>query len=376
MSEIVAARCCLPDLSYKQDEITATFADVVLGAADASRTALLHRLHGSTTVKSRHLAMPLERYPEIAGFGESNDVFIRVGLDLAERAARAALDDAGLRPDQVDLVLCTSVTGIAAPSLDARLVARLGLRPDVKRLPVFGLGCVAGAAGVARVHDYLAGQPGGVALLLAVELCSLTLQRDDTSTANLVASGLFGDGAAAVVLVADGGPAGSRADAGRADAGRADAGAPPVPRPRTPRVLGSRSRLYPDTEGVMGWQVGGSGFRIVLEPTVADVVQRYLAGDVTAFLAGHGLTVPDIRTWVAHPGGPKVIDAIIAALDLPADALDITRQCLAEAGNLSSVSVLQVLERTIDQVRPEPGTYGLMMAMGPGFCAELVLLQW
>lgn len=350
---IAAVRCCLPELSYKQDEITATFADVVLGAADRDRTALLHRLHESTTVRSRHLALPLERYPELSGFGESNDVFIEVGLDLAEKAAREALDAAGLRPDQVDLVLLTSVTGIAAPSLDARLVPRLGLRPDVRRLPVFGLGCVAGAAGVARVHDYLVGHPDGVALLIAVELCSLTLQRDDASVANLVASGLFGDGAAAVVLTGTG--AGSGAG---------------------PRVLDTRSRLYPDTQGVMGWQVGGSGFRIVLEPTVADVVQRYLADDVTAFLAGHGLTVPDIRTWVAHPGGPKVIDAITAALDLPADALDVTRYCLAETGNLSSVSVLQVLERTIDLARPEPGSYGLMMAMGPGFCAELVLLQW
>jgi alkylresorcinol/alkylpyrone synthase len=357
MSVIASVRCVLPDRSYRQDEITATFAEVVLGADDEARLGLLHRLHTSSTVKSRHLAMPLERYPAISGFGETNDVFIEVGTELGERAIREALDDAGLRPDELDLVMSVSVTGVAAPSLEARLVPRLGLRPDVRRLPIFGLGCVAGAAGVARVHDYLLGHPDGVAVLLAVELCSLTLQRDDTSTANLVASGLFGDGAAAVVMVGE-----RRAER--------------LGLPRRPRVLDSRSRFYPDTEGVMGWQIGDSGFRIVLEPTVADVVQRYLAEDATAFLAGHGLTVPEIGTWVAHPGGPKVIDAIIAALDLPPTALDVTRQCLSEAGNLSSVSVLQVLERTLDVVRPATGSNGVLMAMGPGFCAEFVLLQW
>lgn len=354
---IASARCCLPDLAYKQDEITATFADVVLAEGEEGRVGLLRRLHEASTVRSRHLAIPLERYPELGGFGASNDIFIEVGTELGERAVRAALDDAGIAAGEVDLIMSVSVTGIAAPSLDARLVPRLGLRPDVRRVPVFGLGCVAGAAGVARVHDYLVGHPDGVAVLLAVELCSLTLQRDDTSTANLVASGLFGDGAAAVVMV------GSRRAERLGLTGR-------------PRVVDSRSRFYPDTAGVMGWQIGSTGFRIVLEPTVADVVRRYLADDVSGFLADHGLTVPQVGTWVAHPGGPKVIDAIIGSLGLDPAALDVTRHCLSEAGNLSSVSVLQVLERTLDLVRPATGTTGLLMAMGPGFCSELVLLQW
>jgi alkylresorcinol/alkylpyrone synthase len=249
------------------------------------------------------------------------------------------------------------VTGIAAPSLDARLVPRLGLRTDVKRVPVFGLGCVAGAAGIARVHDYLRGDPDGVAVLLSVELCSLTVQHDDTSTANLVASGLFGDGAAAVVLV------GERRAAALGLAGG-------------PRVLATRSRFYPDTERVMGWDVGGTGFRIVLAPTVADVVEKYLPDDVEGFLAAHGLEVADVGTWVAHPGGPKVIAAITRALGLPPSALDVTRQCLAEVGNLSSASVLHVLQRTLDAGLPEPGTAGVLLAMGPGFCSELVLLEW
>jgi alkylresorcinol/alkylpyrone synthase len=143
-----------------------------------------------------------------------------------------------------------------------------------------------------------------------------------------------------------------------------------------PKVLATRSRFYPDTDRVMGWDIGATGFRIVLAATVADVVRQYLGDDVQDFLAEHDLKVPDVDTWVAHPGGPKVIDAIIGALELPGDALDVTRRSLAEIGNLSSSSVLHVLERTLAEGRPTPGTPGVLMAMGPGFCAELVLLQW
>ena len=358
MSAVAAVRAVLPGNVHRQEDITAQLGEVVLGrhAQRSEKVALLRRLHQAAGVKTRHLALPLDRYRDLGGFGASNDVFIAEGVELGERAIRQALDAAGLAPADVDMVMTTSVTGIAAPSLDARLVGRLGLRPDVKRVPIFGLGCVAGAAGIARLHDYLEGHPDDVAVLLSVELCSLTFQADDDSTANLVASGLFGDGAAAVVMVG----------ANRAAQLGLDG----------PRVLATRSRFYPDTDRVMGWDIGGSGFRIVLAATVADVVRQYLGDDVQDFLAEHDLKIPDVDTWVAHPGGPKVIDAITRALDLPAEALDVTRRSLAEIGNLSSSSVLHVLERTLADGRPTPGTPGVLMAMGPGFCAELVLLRW
>lgn len=358
MSVIAAVGSAVPDNRYPQPEITEAFADMVLGDQHDKRP-VLRRLHESAQVATRHLALPLEDYAHLDGFSASNDAFIEVGLLLAERAITQALDEAGLAPEDVDLVMTVSVTGVAAPSLDARLVARLGLRPDVKRLPVFGLGCVAGAAGVARVHDYLLGHPGHVAVLVAVELCSLTLQRDDTSMANLVASGLFGDGAAAVVMTG----------ASREPAAARRTGAAPT-------VVGTRSRMYPDTERVMGWDIGSTGFRIVLDATVPDVVEKYLRPDVDAFLADHGLTVDDVRTWVAHPGGPKVLQAMQRSLDLPDGALSMTWDSLAAVGNLSSASVLQVLRATLHERTPEPGSPALLLAMGPGFCAELVLLRW
>jgi alkylresorcinol/alkylpyrone synthase len=218
-------------------------------------------------------------------------------------------------------------------------------------MPLVGLGCVAGAAGIARVHDYLLGHPDHTAVLVAVELCSLTLQRDDTSVPNLVASGLFGDGASAVVAVGDarhGGPV---------------------------RVLDSRSRLYPDSERTMGFDVAGSGLRIVLDAEVPSLVERFIRDDVDAFLADHDLSRGDIGWWVCHPGGPKVIEALQEALEVPREAVQLTWESLARVGNLSSVSVLHVLEDTLAQRPPEPGSHGVLLAMGPGFCSELVLLR-
>jgi alkylresorcinol/alkylpyrone synthase len=246
---------------------------------------------------------------------------------------------------------------VAVPTIDARIASRVGLRPDVKRIPLFGLGCVAGAAGMARVHDYLRGYPDHVALLLSVELCSLTLQHDDTSIPALIGVCLFGDGAAAVVATgADRVPShpGQHAD---------------------PRVLATRSRLFPDTIDVMGWNVGSSGFGLVMSRDVPRMADEYLGEEVDTFLADHGLTVEDISTWICHPGGPKVIDSIAKAVGLPLDALAHSTESMRENGNISSASVLDVLHRTL-AAPPSPGSLGIMLAMGPGFSFELLLLSW
>ena len=343
---VAAVAVKFPPNRYTQDEAIGALTD--FAGPEFRRFAL------SSGVAFRNTALPLSRYRELSGFTEANRAYVDIALDLAEQAFLAALDEAKVKASEVDIVFSTTVTGLAVPTLEARLAARVGLRPDVKRVPLFGLGCVAGAAGTARMHDYLRAFPDQVAALLAVELCSLTIQRKDNSVANLVATSLFGDGAGAVIAMG----------ANRAGAGRTG-----------PRVLATRSRLYPETEEVMGWRIGTDGFRIVLSADVATVTEKYLGDDVRNFLADHGLTPRDVSTWVCHPGGPRVIETVEEALGLPDGALDHTRNSLRNNGNLSSVSVLDVLRANLADP-PPAGSMGLMIAMGPGFCSELVLLAW
>lgn len=355
MTTLAAVYPVLPPHRYSQVELTAEFARVCLGEGSRQREVLA-RLHSNSRVEFRHLAIPIDRYRELADFTEANNIFIDVAVDLGAQAIRGALDRAGIRPDQVDLIISTTITGIAVPSLDARLAERVGFRPDIKRMPLFGLGCVAGAAGISRMHDYLLGHPDHIAVLLSVELCSLTIQRGDRSIPNLVASGLFGDGAAAVVGV------------GRERADRDQISGP--------QVIDTRSHLYPETTRTMGWDVGSTGLKIVLDAQVPSLVRQYVGDDVKSFAGDHGLDVSEIGCWVSHPGGPKVIQAIEEVLALPPDALEMTWLSLAAVGNLSSSSVLHVLNDTWQQRRPAAGTPSMLMAMGPGFCSELVLLRW
>lgn len=312
----------------------------------------LERLHKNVLVGGRHLALPIEEYDGLTTWGKANDAWIRVAQEVGEAAVLDALKRAGLTTGDVDALIFVTVTGVATPSIDARLMNRLSLPSRVKRMPIFGLGCVAGAAGIARAADYVRGYPDDVAVLLSVELCSLTLQPEDLSIPNLIASGLFGDGAAAVVVTGENRPADG------------------------PRVVATRSVFYPDSERVMGWDISETGFKIVLSSEVPEVAREKLRPDVDAFLADQGLTRDDISSWVCHPGGPKVLEAMQESLELPPGALDVTWRSLREVGNLSSTSVLMVLAETLEHHRPAPGSYGMLIAMGPGFCSELVLLRW
>src|SRR5271163_3536126 len=313
---------------------------------------ILDRLDESMKVEGRYAVEPIEFYEDMHTWGQANNAWIKHALDLGEKALCRALQKADLEPRDLSAIFVTSVTGIAAPSIDARLVNRMGLSPNIKRIPIFGLGCVAGAAGISRAADYVRAYPGQAAGLLSVELCSLTLQRDDLSAAHLISAMLFGDGAAATVIFGSERPSNG------------------------PEILATKSIFYPDTERVMGWDISEKGFRIVLSPEVPDTVIRNLGRDVDEFLGEQGYRKSDIKSWVMHTGGPKVLEATAIALDITAKDLEPSWECLRKVGNISSTSVLLVLEDVYRHRRPQPGELSILAAMGPGFCSELLLLRW
>ncbi|MGZ4788133.1 MAG: type III polyketide synthase [Terriglobales bacterium] len=348
--KISAAASAFPSHSYDQQTIVNALQSV--WHDKLPRAELLERLHRNCGVERRSLVLPLEGYLPLDTWGKRNDVWIEEAQELASTAICRAITPLGLTPRDIDALFFVTVTGVASPSIDARLVNRMGLSPRIKRNPIFGLGCVAGAAGTARAADYVRAFPDHVAVLLSVEICSLTWQRNDLSVANLISSGLFGDGAAAVVVAG------------------AETGL------EGPQVIDTRSTFYPHTERVMGWDVSERGFEIVLSPEVPDVIEKNLRTDVDGFLADHGMKRSDISSWIIHTGGPKVLDAVANALELKDKELEASWECLRRVGNLSSASVLVVLEDYLANRRGEPGTYSLMAAMGPGFCSELVLLRW
>jgi alkylresorcinol/alkylpyrone synthase len=357
---VAAVGHAFPPHYYDQDQLLEAFRTLWL--SKHYNPERLERLHKNVRVSGRHLALPLEEYQRLESWGQANDAWIRVAQEVGASALDAALGKLGLEYSEIDALFTVTVTGVATPSLDARLMNRRPFRPDTKRIPIFGLGCVAGAAGIARAADYVRAFPDQIAVLLSVELCSLTVQRGDLSIPNLIATGLFGDGAAAAVLL------GEEAAARRGLGGRGGGY----------QVAGTRSVFYPGTEGVMGWDISGHGFQIVLSAEVPQMVESHLRGDVDAFLADHGTSRAEIARFICHPGGPKVLEAMEEQLETPPGALDATWRSLEEVGNLSSTSVLLVMEETLEELRKEPppqGEKALLLAMGPGFCSELVLLE-
>ncbi len=352
---LVSLATALPGHLVDQHELRDMVARLFAGSEAGS--ARLLRVFEHSGIEHRHLCMPLAWYSEERTFAEQNALYLTHALALGVSAATVALERAGLAARDIDHVLFVSSTGIATPSLDARLSLALGCRSDCKRTPVWGLGCAGGAAGLARARDLALADPRARVLLVAVELCSLTFRREDRDKRNLVAASLFADGAAALIVQ---GPA------------AADAPARPF---RPLELLDSESTLWPGTLGVMGWDVTSRGLHVVFSRDIPSIVREHVRPGIDVFLARHALTLDQVPHLVSHPGGAKVLAAYADALGRNREsfvhAYDVLRTC----GNMSSPTCMFVLERALAAGGIGAGEHALVSALGPGFSAEYVLMR-
>ena len=353
MPRIVAAASAAPGHRIEQTTIRREFSRLIEGIPHVERLLPVFDRSG---VEARHLIHQPAWYLEPRTWDERNREYQRHALDLAEQAARASLEQAGVAADRIDHVYFVSTTGLATPSIDALLAERLGMRPDVRRSPLFGLGCAAGAGALSRAADVLAGRPRDHALVVSVEICSLVFSKAARTPTDLIGVALFGDGAAAAVL------------AGDEASGETE--------PDGIRIVATETRLFADAKRLMGWDFTSDGMRLVLARDIPDVVRDRIAPVVSAFTARHDSSVADFDHHILHPGGPKVMATYRSSFGLPDEALHIARSCMREHGNLSSAAVLVMLSNLMASGRPKSGDRGLMLALGPGFGAEMLVLQW
>lgn len=305
----------------------------------------------NTEIVTRNLCKPLDYYLQKHTFEEQNHEYIRIALEYSVKAIEECIAQAGIPENKITDIIFISTTGLATPSLDALIINKMRLNQHINRMSVFGLGCGGGVAGFAKACTLAKANPTGVVLLVAVELCSLTFLRNDCSKSNFIGSSLFADGVAASLIIGDKYESASE---------------------RKFTFVGAESKLYYDSLDVMGWDFTDNGFKVLFSPRIPDIIAENVKGDVSSFLAKYGLALSAIKNFIFHPGGKKVLDAYAEALDAGGDCLQTSREVMKEYGNMSSSTVLYVLERFLHGY--EKG-YGLMMSMGPGFSSEMVLLD-
>jgi len=312
-------------------------------------SAMLEVLDNSR-IERRYSLFPVDYLVEPRSLTQRNSEYREHAIALARQVAEEALEKANRTPADVDMIISVSCTGFMIPSVDAYLVSEMGFRSNVRRLPITELGCAAGAVGLTRAWEYLRAHPSGTALLIAVELPTLTFQRGDVSQANLISAALFGDGAAAAVIT-----------------GRPGSG---------PAIVDSQSYLFPSSIEAMGFELKDTGFHIVLSKEVPQLIREKIGALLDCMLLRHGLTREQIRAFILHPGGQKLLSYMQEELGLCACQVQPSWDILRDYGNLSSASVLFVLHEWIARGAAETGDRGLLAAFGPGFSAEMLLLQW
>jgi alkylresorcinol/alkylpyrone synthase len=302
-------------------------------------------------IRERYFSAPPDWYSHDHNFAEKNEVYVEMAIELGKTAILDCLSKLGLEPQVIDHILFVSTTGLATPSVDARLVNNLALRKDIRRTPVWGLGCAGGVSGLARAFEFTRAFPDKRALVLALELCSLTFLRNDLSKSNLVATSLFGDGAAAVLVSGE---------------GTGDGG---------PAIIGSRSTIWYDSLDVMGWELNQHGLKVLFSRDIPTIVSEWVLPSLLEFLEENGITLKDLTHLIAHPGGTKVLEAYRQTLGLTNGQLDRARDVLTRFGNMSSPTVLFVLKEFIEARAVGEGEYGLVTALGPGFSSEMLLIR-
>ncbi|MGN7410820.1 type III polyketide synthase [Sporosarcina sp. SAFN-010] len=357
MPQIVSVSTHLPPNLIKQEEAVELSRSVFSGRFKDIERLLTVFQNGD--IEQRNVCMPLDWYGQTHDFEERNELYISHAIEYGTAAVTECLESSML--DQkvdykdIDAIIFVSSTGIATPSIDARIMNNLPFRDDVKRIPLWGLGCAGGASGLSRANEFCMAYPEANVLVLAIELCSLTFQKDDYSKSNLVGVSLFSDGVACALIVGDQSKLRSKQV--------------------RPSIVATTSKLMPDSEDVMGWDVKNSGLYVVFSKSIPVIISDWLGPFVHQFLNKYNLTDKDISHFVAHPGGKKVLEAYEEALNFNSSMTEISRNVLRMNGNMSSPTVLYVLKEFME-AKPAKGEYGVLAALGPGFCGELQLLKW
>lgn len=350
MARICAVATFVPPHVLSQNEVKA-FARNLFAESFGDIDRLLP-IFQNGQVETRHFCMPMEWFAHSHTFAQKNELYQEWAVRLGTQAARNCLEKTDLTIEEIDHIFFVSTTGMATPSIDARIMNRMKASPHTRRTPIWGLGCAGGAVGLSRAADYVKAYPKARVLLIAVECCGLTFQHEDRSKSNLVATSLFADGAAAVLMEGE-------------ECERALGG---------PSILYTMSTLWPDTEQVMGWEMNEGGLKVIFSQSIPQLVHTHFKTAVFAFLKRYGLTPKDLTHYITHPGGYKVIEAYAQVFDTPLDSFSHALAILRRFGNMSSVTVLFVLDLFLKQ-GIQKGEYGLISALGPGFSSELLLIK-
>jgi len=349
MATIQGTATATPPYVYDQPTVQKRVRDWL--GARATRLDRVLRAYERGLVQKRACVLPIEEIFKPRGFEAKNRIYMEAAADLGEQAVRGALKDADIRADEVDFFIASSCTGFMIPSVDAVIAHRLGMQRSLARLPITQHGCAGGVVALRQAHEHLLAHPDHTVLVLAVEIPSITFQHEDFSPENIISASLFGDGAAAVVLRSEG-------------------------ESNQPTIIATDSNLFPESLDLMGFDLRDSGLKIVLKKDVPTAIQRYAPEALRGFLTSQGLEASDIAHFLLHPGGRKIVEGFESSFGLGAGGLEFTRSVLREHGNLSSATVLFILDDFQRSGRAQFGDMGLLVAFGPGFGCETLLLGW